>query len=101
MTAFILQEAAEKAAETFENTFKKGEVPDNVKTVLVDKDALLMDVVLKEELVASKSEFRRLIEEKAVRENHFFAVEGGTVIRKHRPMVQRQFIQGFISRAFG
>jgi tyrosyl-tRNA synthetase len=60
--------AADEALENFENTFKKGGIPDDVKKVTVAKGALLVDVLLKEGIVASKTEFRRLIDNKAIGE---------------------------------
>lgn len=61
-------DAAEKAHQTFENTFKKGEVPEDIKESAAEKGTVLMDIVVKEGLVASKGEYRRLLEGKAVSE---------------------------------
>lgn len=59
-------DAANKAALDFENTFKKGGVPEDTKEVTVSSDTLLVDVLLEQKIVESKSEFRRLINEGAV-----------------------------------
>lgn len=59
-------EAAQKAHEAFEKTFAKGQVPDDIHQALVEKGTLLADVLVKEKLVASKGEFRRLIEGNAI-----------------------------------
>lgn len=57
---------AQKAQENFENTFSKGGVPDNILEVNVADDIKLMDVVVAEKIVESKTEFRRLVSEGAV-----------------------------------
>lgn len=60
------KEAADKAEENFENTFKKGGVAEDAVEAVVSKETLLVDVLLQEKLVASKTEFRRLIDEGAI-----------------------------------
>lgn len=57
---------AERAEENFEKTFAKGGVPDDVTTISVAEDVLLVDILLAEKIIESKSEFRRLILEKAI-----------------------------------
>lgn len=77
---------AKTAEEAFENTFSKGGVPENMIEVSVAKDSLLSDVVLTQQIVVSKSEFRRLVNEGAVTnvdnnkkvESSDFKVENGT-----------------------
>ena len=71
--------AADEAERNFNNTFAKGEVPDGVQEVLVEKGASLADVLLKANVIESKSELRRLIEGKAVSEINE-ATKGSSVI---------------------
>jgi len=59
---------AEAAVINFENTFKKGGVPDDVQEVEVASGVALVDVLLASGVVKSKSEFRRLVGEGAVGE---------------------------------
>jgi tyrosyl-tRNA synthetase len=59
-------EAAQKAEENFVNTFAKGGVPDDIETVEVEQGKLLVDIVVEKNIVASKSEWRRLVDEGAV-----------------------------------
>lgn len=66
VTLYHGKEAAEKAVENFENTFKKGGVPEDIKEIAVPKDTPLVDVLLQAGLVESKSDFRRLVGEGAV-----------------------------------
>ena len=59
---------AEAAVFNFENTFKKGGIPDDTQEVEVVSGATLVEVLLAQNIVKSKSEFRRLIEEGAIGE---------------------------------
>jgi tyrosyl-tRNA synthetase len=59
---------AREAVEKFENTFSKGEFPEDAQIVEADKDAKLADVLVEKGIVESKSELRRLIEAGAVSE---------------------------------
>lgn len=58
--------AAEKAAEIFENTFAKGVVPSDIAEVTAAQGSLLSDILMLEQIVISKSEFRRLVSEGAI-----------------------------------
>ncbi|HSE34890.1 MAG TPA: tyrosine--tRNA ligase [Candidatus Paceibacterota bacterium] len=62
------REKAEEAERAFENVFAKGEIPNDVRTISVAKGTLLADALATENVVASKSEFRRLIDEGAIAE---------------------------------
>ncbi|MEI6057801.1 MAG: tyrosine--tRNA ligase, partial [bacterium] len=59
ITIYHGADAAGAAEENFVNTFKKGELPDDVKEVSVPADTQLVDVLVKEGIVASKGDFRR------------------------------------------
>ncbi|OHB14873.1 MAG: tyrosine--tRNA ligase [Candidatus Zambryskibacteria bacterium RIFOXYC1_FULL_39_10] len=60
------KEAAQKAAETFINTFSKGEFPEDAQIINVSKEEKIMDILVEKKVVESKSEFRRLVEAGAV-----------------------------------
>ncbi len=54
------------AKENFENTFSKGEIPDEITEVMVEKDSKkLSDILIEHNIVSSKSELRRLMGEGA------------------------------------
>ncbi len=73
-------EAAGKAQENFEKAFAKGGVPEDIKTVRVAADKLLVDILVEEGIVASKSEYTRLEKDGAIKE-----IEAGVYrIGKHR-----------------
>lgn len=57
---------ADKAKDNFENTFSKGGVPEEVLEAVVESDKNLVDILLENKIVESKSEFRRLVLEGAV-----------------------------------
>ena len=60
------KELSEKAEQNFEQTFTKGGVPEDILEVSVVEGTALVDVLLTEKIVISKTEFRRLISEGAV-----------------------------------
>ena len=71
--------AAQAAQQSFEQTFSKGGVPEDIKTVAT-KGRELVDILLEEGLITSKSEFTRLNKEGAIKE-----IENGVYrVGKHR-----------------
>ncbi len=60
------EKAGKEARENFENVFGKGEIPDDALEIEVSKETLLVDVALSQNLVSSKTEWRRLVSEGAV-----------------------------------
>lgn len=67
--------AAAAAEEYFATAFQKKEIPDDIKETEVTKGEKLVDVLIEQKIVASKSEFRRLVEDKAVDENGVGLIE--------------------------
>ena len=57
---------AEKAQENFENTFSKGEFPEDARVITASKEDKIIDILVNNKIVESKMEFRRLIEAGAV-----------------------------------
>lgn len=55
-------EAAEKAHKVFEQTFSKGELPEDILTIKTIIGTSLLDIVVENKIVESKGEFRRLVE---------------------------------------
>ncbi len=60
------EELANEAQESFENTFGKGGVPADIAEVTVPQGAPLVEVLLAEKIVESKTEWRRLVSGGAV-----------------------------------
>lgn len=82
------REKAEEAERAFESVFAKGEIPEDIRTISVAKGTPLSDALSSEKMVASKSEFRRLIDEGAIGEvdgeritDPFMAIERAMTLR--------------------
>ncbi len=61
------EDVAKKAQENFVNTFQKNEIPENLKEVNAKKGDLLVDILLKNKMVKSKTDFRRLVDGGAIK----------------------------------
>jgi tyrosyl-tRNA synthetase len=59
--------AAEQAQQNWEKTFSEGGIPDDVPEVGAPAGTALIDILLAHGVVESKSEFRRLVEEGALK----------------------------------
>ncbi len=84
---------AEEARDMFIATFQKKGIPEDLLEVRVKKGGLLADAIFDAKLVASKSEFRRLIDEGAIKidgeeriTDPFYKIEISIVLKigKHR-----------------
>jgi tyrosyl-tRNA synthetase len=95
VTLYHSADAARRAEENFVNTFAKGGVPDDIKEVEVEINTLLIDVLLKEGLVESKSEFRRLESEGAIT-----FVDSGEKIAGHEAKIDQDAILKIGKRRF-
>ncbi len=60
------EDAAKEAQQTFEQTFSKGEFPENAEVLEAEKEGKLGDALVASGVVDSKSEWRRLVEQGAV-----------------------------------
>ncbi|MFZ2522858.1 MAG: tyrosine--tRNA ligase [Minisyncoccia bacterium] len=60
------EKRADEAEKNFENTFSKGGVPEEVLEVSVARNTRLWDLLISEKIISSKTEWRRLVLEKAV-----------------------------------
>jgi len=74
------ERAAEEAEKNFTETFSKGGVPADIKTVKMSKDTPLVEILLEQGLVSSKTEFNRLTKSGAIKE----MANGVYRIGKHR-----------------
>lgn len=63
---FYNQEEAIKAREEFERVFSKHEIPDNIPEYILKEEKSLVDILFEASIVSSKSEAKRLIQQKAV-----------------------------------
>ncbi|MFA6354946.1 MAG: tyrosine--tRNA ligase [Candidatus Paceibacterota bacterium] len=60
------EKEAKEAKENWEKTFSKKEIPENIQEIITHQKELLVDIFLKNKIIDSKSEFRRLVESGAV-----------------------------------
>jgi len=60
------EKKAEEAGNNWEKTFSKKEIPEDVEIFSAQQDDLLVDIFLNNKIVLSKSEYRRLVDEKAI-----------------------------------
>ncbi len=60
------EEKANKAEQNFIQTFQKGGLPENIEEIKTEKDKNLIDILVENKIVSSKSDFRRLINEGAI-----------------------------------
>jgi tyrosyl-tRNA synthetase len=60
------EEEAKKAEQDFINTFSKGGIPEEITKVEALKGMMLVDVLLAQKIVSSKTDWRRLVTENAV-----------------------------------
>ena len=72
--------AGESAREAFIETFQKRGIPNEIREFTVTKSTALMDALLNAEIVASKTEFRRLITEGALRRDGEIKITDATTI---------------------
>jgi len=61
------EEKAKEAEIYFATIFQKKEIPDDITEIKVEENILLADIFVQNEIVSSKAEFRRLVEEGAVK----------------------------------
>ena len=63
------RDAGVSARASFVNTFQNKELPEDMPMVEAKAGALLVDVLLAEKLVSSKTDFRRLLDEGAIKKD--------------------------------
>ena len=94
---YYSEDLAKKAEENFDKIFIKKDIPDHMPEVKLDEDTLIVDILLLYELVSSKSEARRLIDQGAVKINDQKCVDRDHVIKKDEPLVikvgKRRFLK--------
>ena len=66
VTLYHSAAAAEEAEQEFTRIFRKGELPDDMPEIAAKSQELLIDLLVRAKLVPSKSEARRLIEQKGI-----------------------------------
>lgn len=67
VTLYHGRDEAVRARGAFIDTFQKKEIPDDVVEISVSPDTMMVDTLIAEKLVSSKTEWRTLVEEGAVK----------------------------------
>ena len=60
------EKKAKAAEEKFINTFQKNEIPNDIENIKVKGNTLLVDALLSKKIISSKSDYRRLVDERAI-----------------------------------
>ena len=88
---------AKKAEENFDKIFIKKDIPEDIPEVKLDEDTLIVDVLVLYELVTSKSEARRLIDQGAVKINDQKCIDRDQIIKNDESLVikvgKRRFLK--------
>jgi tyrosyl-tRNA synthetase len=66
LTLFFDKKTATEAQSNWESTFSKKEIPVGIEEIIVKNGTLLVDALLDKKIISSKSDFRRLVDEKAI-----------------------------------
>jgi tyrosyl-tRNA synthetase len=90
VTLYSTKALAEKAQSAWEAQFSRGEMPSEMPEITIDAHAMsLVDLLVSTQLVSSKSEARRLVEQGGVKidevkktdPSETVAIEGGMVVQ--------------------
>nr|UWI51553.1 tyrosine--tRNA ligase [Clostridioides difficile] len=83
------EEAAKEAEERFKSVFQKGQIPEDIQTIQVkEEDFDLIEVLVSNEIVKSKSEVRRLASQGGVKVNGEKVEDLSTVAKECELVVQ-------------
>ena len=66
MTLYHTEKDANLAKNSWVETFSKGGIPENVPEIVTTHDKEIVDLLIENGIVASKTEWRRLVDDKAV-----------------------------------
>jgi len=96
ITSIFYSEAeAQKAQDAFVKTFQQKEIPDEMPEYELQSDQTVLDVILATKMVSSKSEARRLFDQKGVRLDGE-TIERGDIAFPHPGVLQvgkRKFLR--------
>ena len=94
---YYSEDLAKNAEENFDKIFIKKDKPEYMPEVVLDEDTLIVDLLLLYELVSSKSEARRLIDQGAVKINDQKCIDRDRIINKNEQLVikvgKRRFLK--------
>lgn len=69
VTLYHTEKDANLAKNSWIETFQKGGIPDNLENIFAKEDEEIVDVLIRNKIISSKTDWRRLIKEGAVSDN--------------------------------
>ena len=97
VTMYYSAEVATVAEQYFDQIFIHKEVPEDILVIKLDEDVALVNLIFTHNLVASKSEGRRLIDQGAVKLNDIKCRDRDQILKKGEEMVikigKRRFLK--------
>ncbi|HBE9444085.1 tyrosyl-tRNA ligase [Clostridioides difficile] len=89
VTLYHGEESAREAEERFKSVFQKGQIPEDIQTIQVKEDGFdLIEVLVVNEIVKSKSEVRRLASQGGVKVNGAKVEDLSTIVKESELVVQ-------------
>lgn len=89
VTLYHGEESAREAEERFKSVFQKGQIPEDIQTIQVKEDGFdLIEVLVSNEIVKSKSEVRRLASQGGVKVNGEKVEDLSTIVKESELVVQ-------------
>ncbi|HBG1230431.1 tyrosine--tRNA ligase [Clostridioides difficile] len=89
VTLYHGEESAKEAEERFKSVFQKGQIPEDIQTIQVKEDRFdLIEVLVSNEIVKSKSEVRRLASQGGVKVNGEKVEDLSTIVKESELVVQ-------------
>ncbi len=89
VTLYHGEESAREAEERFKSVFQKGQIPEDIQTIQVEEDEFdLIEVLVANEIVKSKSEVRRLASQGGVKVNGEKVEDLSTIVKESELVVQ-------------
>ncbi|EQE86106.1 tyrosine--tRNA ligase [Clostridioides difficile CD69] len=89
VTLYHGEESAREAEERFKSVFQKGQIPEDIQTIQVKEDGFdLIEVLVVNEIVKSKSEVRRLASQGGVKINGEKVEDLSTIVKESELVVQ-------------
>ncbi|MCC0699552.1 tyrosine--tRNA ligase [Clostridioides sp. ZZV15-6383] len=89
VTLYHGEESAKEAEERFKSVFQKGQIPEDIQTIQANEDGFdLIEVLVANEIVKSKSEVRRLASQGGIKVNGEKVEDLSTIVKESELVVQ-------------
>ncbi|MBN1486029.1 MAG: tyrosine--tRNA ligase, partial [Anaerolineae bacterium] len=85
---FYGEEAAHEGSAHFERVHQERKLPENIPTLVLTEPKGLLDIMVDSELAPSKSQARRLVQQKGVRLDDVIVDDIGTVVAVRDQILQ-------------